>query len=317
MRVLVINTTLMNKLITPALGIIAVVSIAANILQAKRWSDARPLVTIGSQQITRGEYMSTVDAVTDGSVMKVMVLRSVVMQAARKHHVLPTADQIAARLTEVQQKQPAALDESSQGVAKVEQNRADIVAALALENLRIAGVDASDEDVDGYYKSHLQDFTVPKQVKTTFVITNDSVNTATAERLLESGMSAQDIAMHPGMHVAGVNSTGIDMSTLPDELRHDIQNSVFSMKKGDVRTFYDNRTALTYRIDESNDAYVPPLSAIRDEVSRQVKLEKAPGAQTELATAYREVAPQFDVPKYAAYFSGISNGGNVTTASLP
>jgi hypothetical protein len=119
------------------------------------------------------------------------------------------------------------------------------------------------------------------------------------------------------MEVAGINSAGVDMNTLPADLRRQIQDAVFSMKQDEVKTFHDDRTALSYRIDVSNDAYVPPLSAIRDAVVRQVKLEKAPAAQTELAVAYHEASPKFDIPKYAEYFSDMADGGNVTTASLP
>jgi hypothetical protein len=307
----------MNKIITPVLGVVAVISITANVLQAKRWSDARPLVTVGSQQITRGEYMSALDAVTEGSVMKTLVLRAVVMDAARRHGVLPTADQIAARMAEVEQKQPGLLDDSTQTPAKVAENRANIIAVLALENLRIAGVDAADSDIDTYYAIHEREFAVPKQVKTTLVITSDPVNTATAERLLEAGTSGAQIATQPGMEVAGINSVGFDITALPDDLRRSIQDTVGSMKAGSVRTFQNDRTAITYRVDSAHDAYIPALSDIRESVARQVRLEKAPTAQVELSDLYREEGPRFDVPQYGAYFNGIASSGNVATASLP
>ena len=48
-----------------------------------------------------------------------------------------------------------------------------------------------------------------------------------------------------------------------------------------------------------------PLPLVREEVARQVRLQKAPSDQAELAALYRANPPSFDMAKYGRYFSDI------------
>jgi hypothetical protein len=67
-----------------------------------------------------------------------------------------------------------------------------------------------------------------------------------------------------------------------------------------------------------------PLSQIRDQVARLVRLQKAPTEAQELATLYHANPPSFEMARYASYFSDVpappaqgTPAPSRKTASLP
>ncbi len=48
-----------------------------------------------------------------------------------------------------------------------------------------------------------------------------------------------------------------------------------------------------------------PLPLVREEVAREVRLQKSPSDQTEMANLYRANPPSFDMAKYGRYFSDV------------
>jgi hypothetical protein len=297
-------------------SIVAVASLAANVVMYSRWSNDRPLVRVGPRVVTRGEYYNELDQSAGKVVLSRIVLGELVRQAAAANHVPPSESDIDSRIAAIRRTHPQGLPaQDTPGL------RDQIGLTLALENLRILHVDASDAEVDAYYDAHQGEFALPTQMHNTVVLTGKAADAALAAKLLHDGQTPQAIASHPGLHVVGVNGFAFNMNSLPPVLAQPITQRLMAMKTGDVQTFPVSKIFITFAVKERDDATLPSLAQIQDQVARQVKLAKAPSEQAELRSLYRANRPSFDMANYAADFRDFDTPAQTATkqrtASLP
>lgn len=289
------------KFLTPLLAVIAVVSLISNALIYERFNTRKPIVTVGGQPISIYNFNSAMEAKTGAPILKKMVYTDLVRQAATKANVMPTEADVDARIKELQVKQPQLAQQASDpGV------RDDLKTDLALENLRIQGVSASDAEVNSFYDRNKNLFTIPSQVQTTMVVSQRQGDASKAERLLQQDIKPETIAVQPGLHVAGVNGFNVNMAVLPPAVRQQIGKVVLGMKPGQIKTLpLPGNVFLTFKVKSAHGNEIEPLGQVKDQVARQVKLEKAVSPQQELASLYQSNTPVFNVSRYSNYFSDI------------
>ena len=296
----------MKPFVAGTLVAVSAVSLTANALLYMRWSPNRPLVKVGSAVITKSDYQGAVDYQTQGAVLKKMVFADLVTQAAARAGVTPTDADVDADIADAQRRNPQALSEANMDPAKMYQLRQDVATDLALENLRIQGVPAGDAEVAAFYAQHKAAFQLPAQVMTTTVATQSAVDAATAASLLRQGISRDVIARQQRLHVVGMDGFTINFQGLPPAVSQKITAIVFGMKPGDTQTVeVGPQYYLTFRANKRLANEVPPLAQIKDQVTRMVRLTKAPTPKAELAKLYQSAQPQFNVSKYAQYFSDL------------
>ena len=315
----------MNKIAIFLLAVVALVSVAANILLYFRWSDRRPVVTFASNDaISRIEYEDALDDSTKGAVLKKLLYRKLIMDAAVKAGLTPTPEQTDQRYAQIQRQSPQLLEGNGADPKDVTDNKADIAATLALDNLRFQGIHVSDSEISSYYAIHQDQFMLPAQSLAVLVVTRNPVDTATAERMLRDGARPQDIANTPGLFVSGLNGFVLPIQSLPTSTAHQLENSIYSMPIGAVKTFPLGSNSLSVRVTGKNQQRIPPLSEVRDQVVQAVMNQKAPTAPEEMAKIYQSSNVQFGVQRYAAYFDDIrtfnttdNTPDSQKTASLP
>jgi hypothetical protein len=316
-------SALRQKISTPAfrqwtgraVGVIAVLSVAANFVQYFRYSPSRPLVTVGHRVVLQREYLADLDGTAGKQVLSNIVYSALIQQAADKAGVMPTPEQVDAQIAKLRQ-------QSQQKLPADDVLYDQVRTQIALENLRMQGTSASEAEVAAFYAQHKAQLATPGQINTTIVVTQNAANAARAARDLAAGQSEAQIAAQPGMHVGGVNGFNINLQALPTNQANAIRQAAMTLPIGTSRTFRVGPTVyLTLEPHSRNAGSLAPLSQMHDEIVRLVRLQKSPTQAQELASLYHANPPSFEMGRYASYFSDIPAApapkNAQKTASLP
>ncbi|MBV9850770.1 MAG: hypothetical protein JO250_13940, partial [Armatimonadetes bacterium] len=220
----------MRPIVIGSLVALTAASLTANALLFLRYSTSRPLVTVGSQVISKKQYQDALDYQTQGTVLKKLVLQDLVGQAAAREGVLPTEADVNARIQEIQRRTPQELTAAQQDPGKMAQLKGDLKSDLALDNLRMKDVRVTDAEVADYYSRHKKDFALPAQMQTSIVVAENGVDAAQAVTLLRQRIGMDVIARQPRLHVVGMNGYTVNMQALPPALSRRISGVVFRMK---------------------------------------------------------------------------------------
>ena len=292
------------------LAVIALLSLTANVLAYFRYTTSRPMVTVGGEAISRKQYQDQLEHRAGQEVLNKMVFTKLVAQAAARANVAPSPKDVDERLAVIQRQAPQLLAPYAGDAAKMAEFREDLSTNMALENVRIKDVALSPADVAAYYARHKGDFALPQQIKTATVVTENSVDAATAEDLLRQHQPYDVIGRQPHLRVVGVNGYNPPLeSALASAVKKQISDFVQHAPVGGVKTFRQGASFLTFQVTKSSPAAVPPLSAIRDQVEHAARLALAPTPQQEMARLYQAGPPkfQYDADKYSGYFSAVQN----------
>ena len=305
----------MKNFVIGTLVVTTVLSLAGNVLMYQRYSSNRPLVKVGGETISKKDYQDAVDYQTQGAILKKMVFTKLVTQAATHDHVLPTEADVAARVADLQRRDPQSLAGAASDPAKMADLRAGLKTDLALDNLRAEGVTVTDTEVAEFYAQHKAEFALPTQVQTTLIVTENAVDADTAAGLLRQKMPLDVIARQPRMHVAGLNGFHPDFSTLPPDVNRSLSRQIYAIGAGGIKVIPLGKQFLTVAVNKSLVAGVPPLAQIKDQVTRLARLQKALSPAAELAKLYHSAAVGFEVDKYAAYFADVQNAAATAPAA--
>ena len=295
-----------------ALGAIAVLLLVCCLVIYFRFTPARPLVTVGNRVIQRREYQDDLDAAAGKSVLTNLVFSELIRQAAAKAGVTPTPAQIDARLAQIAQHGTP----SPPGMSAA-QIRDRMALTLALENLRVQGVPASDAEIEDFYRKNAGRFAQPARVESILVLTQSEFEAQAATSLLAKGKTAAEVAAQPDMHVDGENGFHLNFNALPVSKSQQIRLTALSMQIGQITTLPLGNFFLTIKCLHKDAANQPSLSQIREEVALMVKLSKAPSASAELARLYQTNPPKFDMQRYSAYFSDVEHADQSATDAAP
>jgi len=293
-----------KKYAVPLMAVVTVIALLSTGLTYLRWAPSRPLVTVGNEVISKYDYQTALDRQAGKTVLNKLVYTDLVRQAAQKAGVMPTDKDVDARIADLSRRNPQVAAQANDP-ANGRSFRDDLLTDLALENLRIHNVSASDAEIQAFYSRNKAAFTLPSQVQTTMVVTQYANDASTAEHLLQQNVSPDVIARQPRMKVAGVNGFNINMAALPPAVRENVGKTVLAMKTNQVKTLPIGQYFLTFKVKKSDAASTPPLSQIHEEVARQVKLLKADSPQATIAALYQQTQPKFTVEKYATFFSDV------------
>ena len=156
-----------------------------------------------------------------------------------------------------------------------------------------------------------------RRPQVSLVVTQSPADAAEAARLLSEGMPEDEIAARPGLHVDGVNGFHVNMNALPPPVHAKLSQTVMGMKNGEMKTVHLGDAFLAFKMKSHTPGSTLPLSQVREQVAREVKLQKAPSDQQKLAGLYQANKPDFDIAKYGQYFSDIDTADSPAKAETP
>lgn len=288
------------------LAVIAAVSVLVNVLLFFRYSSSRPIVTVGGTAVTRKQFQDQLEHDDGQAVLTKLVFSALVTQAATRAGALPTDADVEDRMQALARQAPQVLAPYSRDPVKLAQFKQDLATDMALENLRIQDVALTPAQIAGYYAQHKADFTLPQQTLTTTVVTQSSVDAATAADLLRQNDPPDVIGRQPGLRVIGIGGYNPDLSALPPSVRQQTSAWAQGAKVGAVKTFQSGAYFLTFRVTGVHPGTIRPFAEARGDVERAARLALAPSQPEELARLYRNAKPEFNSDKYAAYFADIA-----------
>ena len=304
------------------LSVILALSLVTNILLYFRYSSSRPLVTVGSDVITKKQFQDQLEHDDGQPILTKLVFTALVSQAAARAGVMPTPADVDDRIKTIARQAPQVLSPYAQDTGKMAQFRQELTTSMALENLRIQDVALSPAQIADFYARHKVAFGLPQQTLTTTVVTQSAVDAATAADLLRQNDPPDVIGRQPRLRVVGIGGYYPDLQILPAALRQQTTDWTQSARMGAVKTFQAGPYFLTFRVTGKRPSVIPPLSQVRGEVERAARLEIAPSEPEELARLYQSAKPSFNSDKYAAYFTSVEQYPLGTsrakkTASIP
>ncbi len=285
-----------------ALGVAAAALLVSNLVIYSRFTPTRPLVTIGNRVIQRREYQAELDDAAGKAVLTKIVYTELIRQAAAKAGVTPTPAQIDTRMEEMARHGtplPEGMDPA--------QIRDSLGLRLALENLRVQGIPASDGEIADFYQKNAALLAQPGSVQSILALTPSEFEAQTATALLAKGATAPEMAAQPDMRVDGQNGFHLNMNAMPDAMRQKLRQTALAMQPGQITTMPLGNAFLTIKCLHKEAPDQPPLSQVREEIALMVKLNKAPSANAELARLYQANRPNFDMERYSAYFADVEH----------
>lgn len=274
--------------------IIAIVSLIGNFFLYMRYSSSRPLITVNDQVIRRKDLDDRLDFFYSNNLLRQMIYSDLVMQAARKEGVVPTDAAVNSEIDQLHRTSPEVLSQNQKLDPSLYYFKQDIRANLALDNLRVKGVQLSDQDIESYYQAHQKQFALPQQSEAILVLAPNSVDAQTAQRLLTNGVKPAVIAETRGLRVLGMNAA------LTGQFPLAISEQLMAIKPGEIKTLPVGRGEyLIAKVASVAPAEVPSLEQIRPQVELQAKLAKAPTQQQVLAKLRDQARIVVNTGKYA------------------
>lgn len=300
----------MKKFLVVLLVLVAVTSLAGNVLLYKRYSSQRPLMTIGPETIQIGEYRDKLDYEFGKATLNKMAFTKLILQEAKKANVLPTDADVQERITAIERRMPKMLEEARANKIKMEQLKRDILAEIALENLTIKDVKVTDAELRSFYGKNKALFQVPMQARTTIVLAQNAVDANSAVALLKNkSMTPQVIANQPRLSVIGVNGFNPNWNALPIEGQAKLGKAIMGTPVNGVTTIQVGNNFFVARVDSREDSGIEGYQKVRPTLERAVRLKKAEPRGIVLARLYKGAQISFEVGKYAAYFKDIDKMG--------
>jgi hypothetical protein len=296
----------MSKIAAGVLGAALAVSVAANALMYTRYSSSRPMLRMeNGSVVTRKDFRDALDYQYGKPVLQKLVYTKLVNDAAKKAGLMPTDADVEKRIEQVSRTQTAMVEAARRDPSRMAQLKDDVKTDLALENLRIKDIDVTPAEVRSVYDRFGRYFATPGRVDATSVVSGNRVDASSAEEMLRQDIAPDVIARQPRLRVVGVGGYVPDLSGLkPEEVRR-LQQAMYAAKAGEIRTVAVGGGFLTFRIKQQGRAGVLPFEKVKAEATRLAKLEKAPGAQEELARLYNRANVTFEMNQYAGYFDDL------------
>lgn len=309
----------MKRLLVVLLALVAVGSLLGNVLLFRRYSSNRPIVWLGDDSVILKDYRDRLELAAGRPVLTKMVLRKIVMNAAKKAGVVPSQEDLERRIAFINRRNPQALAAANQDPIKKQQLTEDLETDLALESLTIKDVKVSDAELKAFYQKNSKAFSAPQQSQAIMAVAGNKVDADAAMMLLRTKdakgqltIDAGTLARQPRIKVVGI-STNINFKALPAAMQTDIQNRVSKLPAGSVFSLKvsDKGEAqyLIVRVERNSSAGVPPLGDVKTEVERACRLAKVQakgGTVATLVKLYREANPRFEMSQYAPYFENMA-----------
>jgi foldase protein PrsA len=296
----------MKKFLIIALTLIAIGSLAANVLLYRRYSTSRPIMRMGESQITRKEYEDQLDYQFGRQVLTQMAYAKLIEHAAAKAGIHVTDAQVDERIAEMRRSNPKAVP-SEIDLDRFQRFKEEAKTALQLEGLRVKDVKVSDAEITAFYNRYHTQLQLPMQLRTTMVLAETERDARNAQQMLDKHVAPDVMARQPGLRVTGVGGYQPNWALLPAAQRNALTAAVKATPVGSTRTVPVGGSYAVFRVDNRSAGGTPPLTQIQDRVARLVRLSKAPSSQDTIARLYKEAKVTFEVPKYSVYFSDIED----------
>ncbi|MDR3709356.1 MAG: peptidylprolyl isomerase [Capsulimonadaceae bacterium] len=283
-----------RKLLTWVFGIVAVISLIGNALLYARYSSRRVLVRVNGETIVKKDLDDRLDFLYSRGLLTQMIWRALVFQEASRRDCLPTAQDIDDAMQDISRRDPVALLEAQKSDKALNMYKDTLRLNLALRNLRVADVTATEAEGRQYYKDHPDEFVLPRRLLTTAVVARDTLVRDQVKRMLTDGVAADNVGQTPGVRLVDLDSG------LGGELSDSLRDQIKVLSQGDTASFPYEGHYLVVRVNSVVPPELPSFEELYPKVMMAAKLAKAPSATDVLLDIRRRASIVCESEKYAA-----------------
>lgn len=314
----------MKRFLVVLLALVALGSLLGNLLLFRRYSTNRPVVSLKGGAITVKDYRDRLEYLHGQEVLTRMVLRQVVMSAARQANVMPTDANVDRRIEFIKRRNPQQLQAALTDPKVMIETRSNLASDIALENLTIKDFPVTEAEVNAFYVRAKKMFAVPDQTLMTVVTAFNEVDAQTATKLLEQKVDTGTIANQPRLGVVGM-TVQLNWAIMPKGTQERLTRQASQTPAGKVFRFSlpgnDQIKFLVVRVEKQGAKGYLPLSEVREDVERSCRLAKAQSkgrtTGSTLLETYRAAGVRFDSERYAQYLANVTEAAQKTGGDAP
>lgn len=250
----------------------------------------KTLVVVNGQAITGRTYYKRMEVLpgvgqlvgerfvpaTPGYLTLSKLINEVLMlQLAQEKGVAPTPAEIEAEFQARTKENPDLLKGLELIGFTAEDLRYDIRVQLAEFKITTMGVNIADQQVEQYYKSNEQDYTVPRRYRLRLIAVDNEERRKAVDAAIAGGRDFGEIAKEFSLHLT--RSNGGDMGEVPEgELSDSIRRLVASAAKGSVTEWLSGQ-GLFIKVkveDIKPEEKVPLDAALKAEIRRNLMIDR-------------------------------------------
>jgi hypothetical protein len=293
----------MKKALIALLCLICIGSLGANAYLYQKYSSRRVVLTMkGGERVTVKDYRDRLESLHGREVLRKLTMSKIVLAEARKANVFPSAKSVEGRIKEIERTAPEAIPAGRRAELAEE-----LTIELALEGLSLRGVDVTDAEAKAFLVKYPALFRLPRQSKVTMVLTEDEVHAGTAERMLRrKEVREAELAMEPGLRVAGLDGFSPNLDALPDAEREKLRTTALRLPPGAVARLNLKGTYFILRGEIQEAAQQPAYEQVREKARRLARLSKARPRDVVLSELYRDASVTFEID-YRDWFADLRN----------
>ncbi|MGC4042955.1 MAG: peptidylprolyl isomerase [Armatimonas sp.] len=293
----------MKKVLISLLCIICIGSLGANAYLYQKYSTRRPILTIkGGDTVTLKEFRDQLEFQHGRETLRKLTMSKIVSGEARKAGVYPPDKAVEERIKEIERTSPDAIP-----AGRREELKKELFVEMALEGLSLRGVEVTDDEARAFLAKHPELFHLPRQAKVTLVVADDEIHANTAERMLNrKEVHEAELAMEPGLRVAGLDGFQPNLNLLPEADREKLRTTALNLKAGAVARLKLQNTHFVLRAEIQESAQQPTYDAVREKARRLARLSKARPRDVVLSELYKNAEVNFEMD-YRDWFSDLRN----------
>lgn len=293
----------MKKVLISLLCIICLGSLGANAYLYQKYSTRRAVLTLkGGEQITLKEYRDQLEFLHGRDTLRKLTMSKIVTNEARKAGVYPPEKAVEERIKEIERTSPEAIPAGRRAELKQE-----LFVEMALEDLSLRGVDVTDTEARAFLAKHPELFRLPRQAKVTLVVAEDEIHANTAERMLHrKEVREAELAMEPGLRVAGLDGFAPNLNVLPDADREKLRTTALKLTPGGVARMKLGNAHFILRAEAQQAAEQPRFEAVQEKARRLARLSKARPRDVMMSELYKNADVNFEMD-YRDWFADLRN----------
>jgi len=261
----------------------------------------QPAAVVGDRQISEAEYVSALKQKFGSQVLKDMVDREVVFQAAKKQGVTVDQKQLDQEIAAIRESYGSESESDfqqaliKQAGTTEESLRQEITYQLLLRALATKDVAIPDEELLAYYNSHTELYATPMQLRLGQIVVASLEEAGRVISELGQGADFQTLAKERSIDSLTAGNGGemgwvsLSDSRIPDDSR-DIVANLDTKKISDPVKLGDNY--VIYQVAERREAQKQTFDQVREEIRELLAFAQIESLDTVLDRLRKSVGVQ-------------------------
>ncbi len=160
-------------------------------------------------------------------------------------------------------------------VRELEQLRANLAVDQLLSRVILADLQVSDQEMEGYYQAHPEEFTEPEAVRMRIILVETEEEARAVMSELQVGKDFASLARKVSKDQASAGAGGEIGWIRKGQLMPELEKVAFSLKEGGVGMVRTRAGYSVIRVEERKEAQLKPLSEVREQARQKALRQKS------------------------------------------